>query len=834
MKRIFILALLIIGNLHAGWMNVDSMNVKQKWRNKKFNTDALLYVKSADSLLDTCNIYYNSGSNYLSIGGAGGYPFHVYGNSVFEDDLQTFKHFTADEGIESNQNLYTADTLTIHSGSERLRLFGAKGAAASATTYSEIATTNTYAGLDNNSLTLQAGSSNDNQSIAFIGGTGGKLTVQIYDTTIFQTFTDSNYFAGTTEFNTLNVDNINSNGATLNILGDSTFVNGKLEVGGTAGPLLTVKSTTTGTPTSFLYADASGGQIGTITNHNFIFNTNNTSRLILTTDGVLRTNGNEINYNGTDGQGLYFESDNDGVFAQQLGVVASPGSIDETQITSTGRTFLSVSDADNWSSLTLATDRAVSNGDLLSMIMFGATNETAGHGIKANIRCYADGSTAGEEGGLIDFQTKPDAGNMTSRMVIDENGDVGIGTSNPNGEKLVIYDSIAGNTTLLRGKNPQSDGGARAIIQGGTVSTTLESFGATFASSGVRQSEASLIQANGANGLWINTNNAGGEIILATGGSSTINERLRIKNTGFVGIGTSSPSCQLEVNGTINTDSLYVSGKSYFTNQSLYEGTEGGIVLNRTGGTSYLTYQDGSAINQWIFRHQNTDNEMQIYSAGIDGVFNVKQNATSVPALSVHTDNNDVGIGTSTPDAKLTIAEGPDTIKIDAIQWGCIAYTSGSFTGGVSDPDMAPVGGTVLYQPHFAGIATLEEVHGVMKVPSDALPNDTLFLATRAAPATTGAGNYRFHFYYSIINNTGTTTITTIDDSLMATTAASGTAYEFTSIELGYIVGLNPNDCIMFRFFRDPADAADTYGSDVVCIGAGFKYRINCLGQLTK
>lgn len=247
-----------------------------------------------------------------------------------------------------------------------------------------------------------------------------------------------------------------------------------------------------------------------------------------------------------------------------------------------------------------------------------------------------------------------------------------------------------------------------------------------------------------------------------------------------------------------------------------------------------MTYQDGSSVNQWLFRHQNTDNEMQVYSAGIDGVFNIKQNTTSIPALSVHTDNNDVGIGTSTPDAKLTIAEGTDTIKIDATQWGCEAYTSGTFAGGVSDPDMASVGGTTLYQPHFAGLASLEEVHGTMKVPANALPGDTLFMATRAAPATTGAGNYTFHFYYSIINNTGTTTITSVEDSLVATTAASGTAYEFTTIELGYITGLNPNDCILFRFFRDPGDATDTYGADVACIGAGFKYRIRSLGQLTK
>ena len=363
---------------------------------------------------------------------------------------------------------------------------------------------------------------------------------------------------------------------------------------------------------------------------------------------------------------------------------------------------------------------------------------------------------------------------------------------------------------------------------------------------------------------------------------------------------------------------------------------EEGLVLNRTGGGGYISFQDGSAVNNWQIAHTNTDNKLSFWSSTIDGILNIGkvktgtmfhlntnngrigigtdaadgnlhvftatagtitpsgsadeiiiENSTNagmtilspnanyssvffgspshsaggaiswkyddkkllistttdgktvfryddnIEAMRIN-DEGHLGIGDSTPGAKLTIAEGPDTIKIEAAQWGCVAYTTGQFAGGVSDPDMAAVGGTSLYQPHFAGLASLEEVHGTMKVPADALSGDTLFFSTRAAPATTGAGNYTFHFYYSVINNTGTTTITSIDDSLIATTAASGTAYEFTIIELGYITGLEPNECLLFRFFRDPADATDTYGADVCCIGTGFKYRIASLGQITK
>lgn len=695
MKKILLL-FLIVGTVSAGWLNVDSLNVKQKFRFKNKGTDQLLYIEADDSLGYSANIYDINDS--IGIGTATpGALLHIAGGTNIDDTL------IVDVGAGIATTPGSIDPTQITPGGRTFLSVSDADNWSSLT----LATDRVVGNGDLLSM-IMFGATNET------AGHGIKANIRVYNDGStageegglidFQTKADAG--------NLLSRMVIDEGG----YVGIGTSDPGYLLEVYNAAPLIAAKSSVSGTPTAFMYADANGGAIGTITNHNFTFYTNNVTRMILNTSGVLRTNGNEINYDGTDGEGLYFNTSNDGIFTEEVGIgidppntdlhiygipntagdiVAhllindettsaegvgggiafscrddatdnryiagikaykanstgtdysgqlhfqtrktggsgetqmiidedgnvginelSPGSIDPSQIGSTGRTFLSVSDEDNWSSLTLATDRAVGGGDLLSMIMMGATGETSGHGIKANIRCYNDGTTAGEEGGLIDFQTKADAGNIASRMVIDEKGDIGIGTNDP--------------------------------------------------------------------------------------------------------------------------------------------------------------------------------------------------------------------------DAKLTIAEGPDTIKIDAIQWGCIAYTSGTFAGGVSDPDMASVGGTSLYQPHFAGLASLEEVHGTMKVPDDALPNDTLFFATRTAPATTGAGNYTFHFYYSIINNSGTTTITSVDDSLIATTAASGTAYEFTTVELGYITGLVPNDCILFRFFRDPADATDTYGADVACIGAGFKYRIRSLGQLTK
>ena len=76
-----------------------------------------------------------------------------------------------------------------------------------------------------------------------------------------------------------------------------------------------------------------------------------------------------------------------------------PGSIDNGQITTANRTFLSVHDEDDWSAVTISTGRAISDGDIVGMIQYGGTGESAASGIKGNVRVLADGSTPGQEGG---------------------------------------------------------------------------------------------------------------------------------------------------------------------------------------------------------------------------------------------------------------------------------------------------------------------------------------------------------------------------------------------------------------------------------------------------
>jgi hypothetical protein len=83
----------------------------------------------------------------------------------------------------------------------------------------------------------------------------------------------------------------------------------------------------------------------------------------------------------------------------------------------------------------------------------------------------------------------------------------------------------------------------------------------------------------GANNLAIGTQNSSGDLLLFTGGTASTNERLRIKSTGNVGIGTSNPGKALTVVGDISaTGSIY--GNTYF---NLITSTTYTIALSDSG-----------------------------------------------------------------------------------------------------------------------------------------------------------------------------------------------------------------------------------------------------------
>ena len=146
----------------------------------------------------------------------------------------------------------------------------------------------------------------------------------------------------------------------------------------------------------------------------------------------------------------------------------------------------------------------------------------------------------------------------TERMRIDKNGNVGIGTTSPDinqipflEKALIVQAGDSSSTTLQQ---------AGIVIAGSSDSDDADDFGtlsfvnnhSTLAYNRVANI---VVQKNGTD---VNTS----EISFSTADGSALNEALRIKNTGRVGIGTTSPSEKLEVSGNaIISGDLTVNGK---------------------------------------------------------------------------------------------------------------------------------------------------------------------------------------------------------------------------------------------------------------------------------
>jgi hypothetical protein len=137
----------------------------------------------------------------------------------------------------------------------------------------------------------------------------------------------------------------------------------------------------------------------------------------------------------------------------------------------------------------------------------------------------------------------------TERMRIDSSGNVGVGTQGPSSYgKLAVIGNIATST----------DGGTVLSMRANAGATTLGAYNAT------------------GSFLSFNTNASGsGEV-----------ERMRITSTGAVGIGTTTPTAKLDVNGAINLSGipfLATDGASNYINV----GPSGTYIQNSSGSSVF-------------------------------------------------------------------------------------------------------------------------------------------------------------------------------------------------------------------------------------------------------
>lgn len=224
----------------------------------------------------------------------------------------------------------------------------------------------------------------------------------------------------------------------------------------------------------------------------------------------------------------------------------------------------------------------------------------------------------------------------TTLFYIGNSGNVGIGTTAPTerfevyGGRVVLNNSdttsalLDANTATLDIVNRAGTAGAGPKINfhGWGYGTYSNQIGAAIA--------APLISAS--------VNGAAQDLVFLTRhitSDAELSERMRILNTGNVGIGTTGPTQKLDVNGNVilSATSPYL----YFENTSNYLLSSSNNLISKIAGSYY-------------FRDTNSYDRLSILSTG-DTTIN---NASNVNVATFKNSGN-VGIGTTSPTAKLTI-----------------------------------------------------------------------------------------------------------------------------------------------------------------------------------
>ena len=264
-----------------------------------------------------------------------------------------------------------------------------------------------------------------------------------------------------------------------------------------------------------------------------------------------------------------------------------------------------------------------------------------------NIRLNANGGQSGQ------FQWW--GGTGTPQVAFTNDGSVGIGTTSPtqaldiNGSINIGGSMAIGSTQLVTNLNADYlDGkhGSEYLQIGGTGFYNIASNG---------------LQSIGTTGIGL-------------GGALTQNTRLNIGNTevmffdfatGNIGLGTTSPTQKLEVNGNIaaqkyldltgQTEFFLDLANSDYNSSSLSLDRRGSIKWNANYGTSWTTVDNGAA------------SKIENYYGGLLLATSVGTTTTGSSITDWNTNlflaqGGNVGIGTTNPQAKLEIAGSTSTI----------------------------------------------------------------------------------------------------------------------------------------------------------------------------
>jgi hypothetical protein len=244
-----------------------------------------------------------------------------------------------------------------------------------------------------------------------------------------------------------------------------------------------------------------------------------------------------------------------------------------------------------------------------------------------------ENATDGNQAGYLSFTTTENGGGFAERMRITSTGNVGIGTTSPD-----VY-SFGGGKLLT-----VSDTSTYSVIV--LASGGSNSGGISMGNQTIRR--AAIDHLSGSDlAFYTNGSNSG----------TTVTERLRITSAGNVGIGTTAPGALLQV-GLSNTTSnaLLRLGVIYDGSRSSRGGITWHDASNNTG--KIYTEYDGTMVSM-VFG--------SLYNSG----YNSNQ-------LMIIRGNGNVGIGTTSPGYKLSVAGNGHSWNVNPHVAGVDLYSTGN------------------------------------------------------------------------------------------------------------------------------------------------------------
>jgi len=241
-------------------------------------------------------------------------------------------------------------------------------------------------------------------------------------------------------------------------------------------------------------------------------------------------------------------------------------------------------------------------------------------------------------GGSILFQTSPvgttgsSVNSLATAMTIHSNGNVGIGVTDPGSVLSLRKDQDA--TTDIQITNTATGDSSKAqfLAWNGTVSAYFGVRSTTFSGWGEMDANDAYFTAD--DDVSIFTYVAGKAIKFGTG-NGTPTERMRINDTGNVGIGTTAPAGLLHINDISSNNRIRF----------------------QKSATEWIDFNDGSFNDVQIDFMTDGSKHVSLGVDDTDDSFKISHSGTleTNTAFTINTSGN-VGIGITNPGAKLDVA----------------------------------------------------------------------------------------------------------------------------------------------------------------------------------